>query len=101
MQLSYLGQPYEAHSPAIEAFEIPETATFMGKPYALKQYQVEQPPMPPEELTFMGQRYVRSAEPKGVPCQPRPGERMVSGKQLMQLQRSRTSGRRHPAFRGS
>ena len=38
MQLSFLGQSYETSMPAIAATTISETATFLGKSYARKQY---------------------------------------------------------------
>ncbi|MEM9120484.1 MAG: DUF4278 domain-containing protein [Cyanobacteria bacterium P01_F01_bin.56] len=57
MQLSFLGHSYQVHHPQVKVAETAETATFMGPPYARKQYQVKRPQQPPEELTFMGQRY--------------------------------------------
>lgn len=107
MQLSFLGQTYTLSTPDTNATATDETAMFMGRPYTRKQYQPEPPQSSPEdspeELTFMGQRYVRAAdtESQPLPCKPRPGERRVDHRQLIQLQRSRTVGRRHPAFRGS
>jgi hypothetical protein len=56
MKLSFLGQSYEAATPAIEATETTETATFLGKPYARKQYRVALR-QPTEELTYRGVRY--------------------------------------------
>ena len=101
MQLTYRGQTYETQSPAIEISETQETAAFMGQSYARMQYQVDLPQQPPQELTFMGQRYVRTPQSSSLPCKPRPGERRVNGRQLLQLQRSRSGGKHHPAFRGS
>jgi hypothetical protein len=101
MQLSFLGQPYEAPTPVVGVSETQETITFMGKPYARKQYHVEQPQAVPEELTFMGQRYVRAGEPQPQAYIPRPGELRDNGRKLLQMQRSRATGRCHPAFRGS
>ena len=100
MHLSFLGKSYEVHTPAIEVTATEETATFMGKPYVRKQYQVEQPQSAPAELTFMGQRYVRAETTEPEAYKPRPGERVMDGRQLLQLSRSRATGR-HPAFRGS
>ena len=57
MQLSFLGQSYEVSTPAIEATEMNETATFLGKPYARKQYNVHQRQQPTSEMTYRGVRY--------------------------------------------
>jgi hypothetical protein len=56
MKRSFLGQSYEASTPAIEATATSETATFLGKPYARKQYTVALR-QPTEELTYRGVRY--------------------------------------------
>jgi hypothetical protein len=101
MQLSYRGQSYEAYFPTIEMTETPETGTFMGQPYSLKQYQVECPPQAPEELFFMGQSYVRSGNSEPQAYKPRPGEKAVNGRRLLQMRRGRGTGRCHHAFRGS
>ena len=57
MQLSFLGQSYEASTPAIEATATNETATFLGKSYARKQYNVSQRQQPAAEMTYRGVRY--------------------------------------------
>jgi hypothetical protein len=54
MQLSFLGKSYTASTPAIDAAITSETATFMGKPYARKQYTVAQRQSPKSELTYRG-----------------------------------------------
>ena len=58
MQLSFLGKSYEASTPAIDATPTGETATFMGQPYARKQFNVTQRQQP-AELTYRGIRYSR------------------------------------------
>jgi hypothetical protein len=78
MQLIYRGQTYEVHPIPVKAIETEEMGRSMGKPYALKHYLVEQPEQAPEELTFMGQRYVRASEPLPLPHRPRPGEKLVN-----------------------
>lgn len=57
MQLSFLGQSYTASSPAIDATATGETGTFMGKPYARKQFNVTQRQAPQSELTYRGIHY--------------------------------------------
>ncbi len=57
MKLSFLGQSYEASNPAIEATETSETATFLGKPYARKQFNVHQRQRPASEMTYRGIQY--------------------------------------------
>ena len=59
MQLSFLGQSYEASTPAIEATETSETLTFRGKSYAQKQYNIHQRQQIASELTYRGVRYSR------------------------------------------
>lgn len=58
MQLSFLGKSYSASTPAIDATVTGETATFMGRPYARKQFAVAQRQQP-AELTYRGISYVR------------------------------------------
>jgi hypothetical protein len=58
MQLTYRGQAYEASTPAHEATPSGETATFMGRPYARKQFTVAQRQQP-AELTYRGVHYTR------------------------------------------
>lgn len=58
MQLTYRGQSYEAPTPAVEAIPSGETATFMGRPYARKQFTVAQRQQP-AELTYRGVHYAR------------------------------------------
>ncbi len=99
MQLSFLGQSYTVSAPPIEVMETGETLQHLGQTYTSKQYKVEQPELPPEELRFMGQRYVLAPSSQSLPCQPRPGEQMINGRRQLQLSRSRLGGRRHPAFR--
>lgn len=59
MQLSFLGKSYEASTPAIDAAPTGETAIFLGKPYATRQFTVAQRQQPSETLTFMGRCYTR------------------------------------------
>ena len=59
MKLSFLGQSYDAANLAIEVTETGETATFLGKPYARKQYTVSQRQRPASEMTYRGVRYSR------------------------------------------
>jgi hypothetical protein len=58
MQLSFLGKSYNASTAEVEATMTGETATFMGKPYARKQFTVAQRQQP-AELTYRGIRYSR------------------------------------------
>jgi len=57
MKLSFLGQSYEAAINNVDAVETNETATFLGKPYARKQYTVSQRQQPSAELTYRGIKY--------------------------------------------
>ena len=57
MQLSFLGQSYQASIPAVEATETNETATFLGKRYVRKQFSVNQRQQSATELTYRGVRY--------------------------------------------
>jgi len=59
MKLFFLGQTYEASIAPVEATETPETATFLGKRYLRKQFNVSQRQAAPEELTFLGKKYTR------------------------------------------
>ncbi|MEM9120486.1 MAG: DUF4278 domain-containing protein [Cyanobacteria bacterium P01_D01_bin.6] len=47
----------EASNPAIEATEMTETTTFLGKPYARKQYTVQQRQHVASEMTYRGIKY--------------------------------------------
>ncbi|MGG6241594.1 DUF4278 domain-containing protein [Nodosilinea sp. AN01ver1] len=58
MQLTYRGQSYETSAPDIDGTPTGETATFMGRPYARKQFTVAQRQQP-AELTYRGVRYAR------------------------------------------
>ncbi|WP_017297011.1 DUF4278 domain-containing protein [Nodosilinea nodulosa] len=58
MQLTYRGQSYEASTSSVEATPTGETATFMGRPYARKQFSVTQRQQP-AELTYRGVHYAR------------------------------------------
>jgi hypothetical protein len=58
MQLSFLGKSYEVSTPAIDGTPTGETATFMGRPYARKQFTVTQRQQS-AELTYRGVRYAR------------------------------------------
>lgn len=58
MQLSFLGKSYTASNPSIDTVATGETATFMGKPYARKQFNVTQRHQP-AELTYRGVHYTR------------------------------------------
>ena len=58
MQLAFLGKSYTTATPAIEATLTGETATFLGKPYARKQFNMTQRQQP-AELTYRGVRYAR------------------------------------------
>lgn len=57
MQLSFLGQSYQASMPSVEATETNETATFLGKRYIRKQFSVNQRQQSATELTYRGVRY--------------------------------------------
>lgn len=57
MKLSFLGKTYEAFTPAIEATELNETATFLGKSYVRKQYNLSQRQQPKSELVYRGIKY--------------------------------------------
>ncbi|RZM82736.1 DUF4278 domain-containing protein [Leptolyngbya iicbica] len=57
MKLAFLGQSYEASTPAVDAVETRETATFLGKPYHRKQYTVSPRHQPSNEMTYRGVRY--------------------------------------------
>ncbi len=59
MKLSFLGQSYEASTPAIEATETGETLTFRGKSYSQKQYNTSQRQQPASEMTYRGVHYSR------------------------------------------
>jgi len=59
MQLSFLGQSYQASIPTIEATATAEVGTFLGKTYVRKQFHVSQRQSAPEELTFLGKKYIR------------------------------------------
>ncbi len=59
MQLTYRGQAYEVSAtPAVDAIATAETATFMGRPYARKQFTVTQR-YQAAELTYRGVHYTR------------------------------------------
>jgi hypothetical protein len=58
MQLSFLGKSYTASTPAVDAVDTGETATFMGQPYARKQFNVTHRQQP-AELTYRGVHYTR------------------------------------------
>jgi hypothetical protein len=58
MQLTYRGQSYTASTTAIEATPTGGLATFMGRPYARKQFNTEQRQQT-AELTYRGIRYAR------------------------------------------
>jgi len=57
MQLSFLGQSYEAAIPPVKTTATSETATFLGKSYARKQYHVHSRQQPLGELTYRGVHY--------------------------------------------
>lgn len=59
MQLSFLGQSYEASFPTVDVAEAPETGTFLGKHYIKKQFNVDQYVAATSELTYRGARYRR------------------------------------------
>lgn len=59
MQLSFLGKSYNASTAAIEGTPTGETATFMGKPYARKQFNVAGRQQPSGEFSYRGVRYNR------------------------------------------
>ena len=58
MQLSFLGKSYTASITAIAAAPTGEMATFMGRPYARKQANVELRQQS-AELTYRGVHYAR------------------------------------------
>ena len=57
MQLTFRGKSYDASFPTVEAIATSESATFLGKLYARKQFQVQQRHQPADELTYRGVRY--------------------------------------------
>jgi len=59
MPLSFLGKSYPASFPAIAATATNETATFLGQPYAGKQFHLSQRQQSSSELTYRGIRYTR------------------------------------------
>jgi hypothetical protein len=59
MQLNYRGGAYEAASPAIEAMEMHDTATFLGKRYPRRRFSVAHQSPPPEALLYRGMPYSR------------------------------------------
>ena len=58
MKLSFLGKSYTASAPALEATVTGETANFLGKSYARKQFNVTQRQQS-AELTYRGVHYLR------------------------------------------
>jgi len=58
MQLSFLGKSYTASTPDVDAVATGETATFMGKSYARKQFNLTYRQQP-AELTYRGVHYTR------------------------------------------
>jgi len=58
MQLSFLGQTYEASVTRIDAMETREKATFLGQQYTRKQVTAALH-QPTAELTYRGVRYSR------------------------------------------
>jgi hypothetical protein len=58
MKLSFLGQQYTASAPSCEGTATGERATFLGKPYARKQFNVTSRQQP-AELTYRGVHYSR------------------------------------------
>jgi hypothetical protein len=59
MQLTYRGQAYEVSAtPAVDAIATVETATFMGRPYARKQFTVTQRHQA-ADLIYRGIHYAR------------------------------------------
>jgi hypothetical protein len=58
MQLTYRGQAYETSTPAINGTPTGETATFLGRPYARKQFTTAHHQQS-TQLTYRGVRYIR------------------------------------------
>ena len=58
MQLSFLGQAYEAPTTPGESFESEQTASFMGKKYKMQQHSVHARSAA-TALTYRGARYSR------------------------------------------
>ena len=58
MKLSFLGQHYTASAPSCEGTDTGETATFLGKTYARKQFNVTSRQQS-AELTYRGVHYSR------------------------------------------
>jgi len=59
MQLSFLGNTYDASFPIVEASETLETVSFLGKQYAKKHFNVTQRQQPPSAMIYRGVRYIR------------------------------------------
>lgn len=58
MELTYRGQSYEVSTPAVDAVITGEKATFLGKSYDRKQFNVSTRRQA-TELTYRGVRYSR------------------------------------------
>ncbi len=58
MQLSFLGKSYTASTPEVDAIATGETATFLGKSYARKRFDVAQHQRS-VDLTYRGVHYTR------------------------------------------
>lgn len=59
MRLSFLGKSYTASIPDIEAIDSQEIATFMGRRYTRKQFNVPERYQPKTTLTYRGIKYTR------------------------------------------
>jgi hypothetical protein len=58
MQLAFLGKSYTASTPAVDAIATGETATFLGKSYARKRFDIAQRQQS-VDLTYRGVHYTR------------------------------------------
>lgn len=59
MELTYRGKSYESFTSDIEATLTGETATFLGKSYSIKTYNVAQRQQQKTDMTYRGVHYTR------------------------------------------
>ena len=93
-QLQFRGLPL--HMRVNDVVETDREATFLGRKTNIES-PVKAPVKFPEETQFRG----RHVNPGIAGYKPRPGEHLVNGRLALQLARSRSAGRKHPAFRSA
>ena len=94
LQLNFRGLPL--HMRVNDVVESKQEATFLGRKANVTS-SVKTPVSLPEEIQFRG-HHVNSGF---AGYKPRPGERSVNGRLALQLVRSRSAGRKYPAFRSA